>query len=62
VVYREGDCPVAEAMAHVHFQVNGNYYEDLPERVEQLATALRKVGENAVALREHFDREKGAKP
>jgi dTDP-4-amino-4,6-dideoxygalactose transaminase len=60
VVYREGDCPVAEAMAHVHFQVNGNYYEDLPGRVEQLASAFHKVGDNAAALREHFDGEKAA--
>lgn len=58
VVYREGDCPVAEAMAHTHFQVNGNYYEDLPQRISQLAEAFHKVGENAAALRDHFDGER----
>ncbi len=55
VVYREGDCPVAEAMAKVEFQVNGNYYVESPELMAQVATAMRKVGENAPALRAHFD-------
>lgn len=55
VVYREGDCPVAERMARVEFQVSGNYYEDAPELMAQVATAMRKVGENAAALRAWFD-------
>lgn len=56
VVYQQGDCPAAEAMARVEFQVNGNYYIDSPELMEQIATALRKIGEHADALRAHFDR------
>jgi dTDP-4-amino-4,6-dideoxygalactose transaminase len=55
VVYREGDCPVAEAMAKVEFQVGGNYYVESPALMAQIATAMRKVGENAPALRAHFD-------
>lgn len=56
VVYREGDCPTAEAMAKVEFQINGNYYVDSPELMAQVAEALRRVGENAAALRQYFDR------
>jgi len=55
VVYAKGDCPVAERMATVEFQVSGNYYEDCPELMRQVGEAMRKVGENAAALREHFD-------
>ncbi len=60
VVYRQGDCPVAEAMAKVEFQVSGNYYVDSPELMHQVATAMRKVGENAPALRAHFDAARAA--
>lgn len=42
-------------MADVEFQVGGNYYLDGPELTSQIAAALRKVGENAAALRSHFD-------
>ena len=55
VVYRKGDCPVAERLAKVEFQVSGNYYEDSPALIEQIGAAFRKIGENAMALREHFD-------
>ena len=58
VVYKKGDCPVAERMAKVEFQVSGNYYEDAPELMTQIGAAMRKVGENAAALREHFDVKK----
>ena len=53
--YRRGDCPVAEAMAKVEFQVGGNYYLDCPDLMTQVAAAMRKVGENGAALREWFD-------
>ncbi len=56
VEYHKGDCPVAERMAKIEFQVSGNYYIDLPERCREVAAAFRKVGENAGALRAHFDR------
>lgn len=62
VVYRQGDCPVAEAMAKVEFQVSGNYYVDSPELMSQVATAMHKVGENAEALRAHFDASKADEP
>ena len=58
VVYRKGDCPVAESMAKVEFQVIGNYYEDSPALMGEIAEAIRKVGENAGALRQHFDVKK----
>lgn len=55
VEYRKGDCPTAERMAKVEFQVNGNYYVDDPALMDQIATAIRKVGESAGELRAHFD-------
>ena len=55
VVYKKGDCPVAERMAKVEFQVSGNYYVDSPELMAQIAAAMRKVGEHAGELRAHFD-------
>ena len=58
VVYRKGDCPVAERMAKVEFQVSGNYYEDAPELMAQIGAAMRKVGENAGELRAWFDARK----
>lgn len=58
VVYRKGDCPVAERMARVEFQVSGNYYEDAPELMAQVAAAMRKVGANAAELHRHFDVKK----
>lgn len=58
VIYRKGDCPVAERIAKVEFQVNGNYYEDAPELMAQVGAAMRKVGENATALRAWFDANK----
>ncbi len=60
VVYRKGDCPVAEEMAHVEFQVGGNYYVDSAELMAQVAAAMRKVGEHAPALRGYFDAKKAA--
>lgn len=36
VVYRRGDCPVAEEMAHVEFQVGGNYYVDSAELMSEI--------------------------
>ncbi|MBI5948020.1 MAG: DegT/DnrJ/EryC1/StrS family aminotransferase [Chloroflexi bacterium] len=60
VVYHKGDCPVAEAMAHVEFQVGGNYYVDSPELMAQVAAAMRKVGEQAPALRAYFDAPKAS--
>jgi len=58
VIYRKGDCPVAERMAKVEFQVGGNYYVENPVLMEQIAAAFRRVGENAPALRAHFDSKK----
>ncbi|MEO6398219.1 MAG: DegT/DnrJ/EryC1/StrS family aminotransferase [Tepidiformaceae bacterium] len=58
VRYQRGDCPVAEEMAELEFQVGGNYYLDSPELMAQIAAAIHKVGQNAEALRPHF----GAKP
>ena len=62
IEYRKGDCPVAERMAKVEFQVSGNYYVDSPELMSQVAAAFRKVGENATALRVHFDAAKLERP
>ena len=61
IEYRKGDCPVAERMAKVEFQVSGNYYVDQPELMSQIAAAIRKVGDNAAELRKHFDEKKAAK-
>ena len=58
VVYRKGDCPVAERIAKVEFQVSGNYYEDAPALMAQFGAAFRKVGDQADALRTHFDVKK----
>jgi len=55
IEYRKGDCPVAERMAKVEFQVSGNYYVDEPELMAQIGAAVRKVGENAGELRAWFD-------
>ncbi len=60
VVYSKGDCPVAEAMGRVEFQVGGNYYVESPDLMAEIAEGIRKVGENAAALRGHFDTVKGA--
>lgn len=62
VEYKKGDCPVAEKMAKVEFQVSGNYYVDSPELMREIGAAVRKVGENAERLREHFDAKKAATP
>jgi dTDP-4-amino-4,6-dideoxygalactose transaminase len=53
--YRQGDCPVAEAMARIEFQVGGNYYVDAAELMDQIAAAIRKVGDHARELRAFFD-------
>ena len=55
IAYREGDCPVTEAMAKVEFQVGGNYYVDEPQLMAQIGAAMRKVGDDAGALRTYFD-------
>lgn len=55
IAYREGDCPVAELMAKVEFQVGGNYYTDEPQLMAQIGAAMRKVGEHSRALRAFFD-------
>ncbi len=60
IEYKKGDCPVAEKMAKVEFQVSGNYYVDCPALMEQVAVAVRKVGEQAGELRKHFDEKKAA--
>jgi dTDP-4-amino-4,6-dideoxygalactose transaminase len=53
--YRKGDCPVAEEKAKVEFQVGGNYYVDVPELMDQIAAAIRKVGDHSRELRAYFD-------
>lgn len=58
VVYRKGDCPVAEELAHFEFQVGGNHYVDCPELMAEIAAAFHQVGANAGALRKHFDAAK----
>jgi len=58
IEYRKGDCPVAERMAKIEFQVSGNYYVDERELMAQIGTAIRKVGENAGELRSWFDAKK----
>ncbi|MEX2080405.1 MAG: DegT/DnrJ/EryC1/StrS family aminotransferase [Dehalococcoidia bacterium] len=55
IEYRKGDCPVAEAMGKVEFQVAGNYYVDVPELMDQVAGAMHRVAASATALRAHFD-------
>ena len=55
VITEETPCPVAEELAHVEFQVGGNYYVDSPELMAEIAAAFHKVSENADALRAHFD-------
>lgn len=62
VVYKKGDCPVAERMAKVEFQVSGNYYEDSPELMAEIGNAMRKVGANAAALRTWFDQKRADSP
>lgn len=60
IEYRKGDCPTAELMAKFEFQVSGNFYVDSPELMDQIAAAIRKVGECAPELRKHFDEKKAA--
>ncbi|NJD66214.1 MAG: hypothetical protein FIB00_13435, partial [Chloroflexi bacterium] len=58
IEYRKGDCPVAERMVMVEFQVSGNYYVDEPELMAQIGAAIGKVGEHAAELRAWFDAKK----
>ena len=60
VVYAKGDCPVAERIAKVEFQVSGNYYQDSPELMSQIGAAMRKVGASGADLRAYFDARKTA--
>lgn len=60
IEYRKGDCPVAERMVMVEFQVSGNYYVDEPELMAQIGAAIGKVGEHAAELRAWFDAKKAA--
>jgi dTDP-4-amino-4,6-dideoxygalactose transaminase len=49
-VYREGDCPVAERAAREEWQIKCSLHQEDPDLIEQLAHAIRKVGEGAGAL------------
>ncbi len=62
VRYGKGDCPVAEAMVEVEFQVGGNHYLDSAELMSQVAAAIHRVGESAPALRAHFDSRRDTPP
>ena len=48
--YAEGDCPVAEELAQRELQLKASFHEDTPELMDQIAAALRKVGDHADEL------------
>jgi dTDP-4-amino-4,6-dideoxygalactose transaminase len=50
--YARGDCPVAEALCEVEWQVKASLHLDVPELVDEIADAIVKVGENAEAIGE----------
>ncbi len=45
--YGRGDCPVAEALCEKEWQLKASFHEPLPELIDQIVQALRKVGETA---------------
>jgi dTDP-4-amino-4,6-dideoxygalactose transaminase len=45
--YGPGDCPVAEELADRELQIKASFHEDAPALIDQIATAMRKVGESA---------------
>jgi dTDP-4-amino-4,6-dideoxygalactose transaminase len=48
--YARGDCPVAEELCAVEWQVKASLHTDVPELVDEIADAIEKVGENAEAI------------
>jgi dTDP-4-amino-4,6-dideoxygalactose transaminase len=43
-VYARGDCPVAEALCEVEWQIKASLHEPAPELMKEIAHAIRKVG------------------
>jgi dTDP-4-amino-4,6-dideoxygalactose transaminase len=48
--YARGDCPVAEGLCDVEWQVKASLHEPAPELVGEIAAAIEKVGQNADLL------------
>ena len=47
--YARGDCPAAEALCEVEWQVKASLHEPASELVGEIAAAIEKIGENAEA-------------
>ncbi|MEE8556795.1 MAG: DegT/DnrJ/EryC1/StrS family aminotransferase, partial [Myxococcota bacterium] len=50
--YARGDCPVAESLCEVEWQVKASFHTDVPELIDQIAGAIARVGEHAGAIAE----------
>jgi dTDP-4-amino-4,6-dideoxygalactose transaminase len=50
--YARGDCPVAEALCKVEWQVKASLHMDAPDLVDEIAEAIARVGESAVTIAE----------
>jgi dTDP-4-amino-4,6-dideoxygalactose transaminase len=50
--YARGDCPVAEALCGVEWQVKASLHVDVPDLVDEIAEAIARVGGNAAAIAE----------
>jgi dTDP-4-amino-4,6-dideoxygalactose transaminase len=50
--YARGDCPVAEALCEVEWQVKASFHEPCPALMAEIAEAIAKVGEQAASLAE----------
>lgn len=54
--YHRGDCPVAEAACATEWQIKASFHELDLELLDQLATAIRKVGDAADEIAEAAER------
>jgi dTDP-4-amino-4,6-dideoxygalactose transaminase len=50
--YAKGDCPVAEEICEVEWQIKASLHTHVPELVGEIASAISKVGENAEEIAE----------
>ncbi len=48
--YARGDCPRAEALCEVEWQVKASFHEDVPELIDKIAAGIAKVGATAEDL------------
>jgi dTDP-4-amino-4,6-dideoxygalactose transaminase len=48
--YAQGDCPVAEDLCDVEWQIKASLHVEVPDLVDEIAKAIAKVGESAEEL------------